>query len=147
MSIFRRFRKMLKKGCFLQSSTSKMVSFFAMSRTDLYLAGFLIKILIIKILRYIFCKRRILFSTLKIKRSNFKVCFPDFCFSNRKACDLYSPENLSGDGLKHTSIREKRRFFAVGENGDLSSNLPPKRKNRPKVWSAENQINGRDSEI
>lgn len=45
------------------------------------------------------------------------VCFPDFCFSNRKACDLYSLEKLPEDGLKYTFIREKWRFSAVWKMG------------------------------
>ena len=70
------------------------------------------------------------------------VCFHQKMLSGPKDRSFTPPENLPGEGLKHTFIREKWRFSAVGQKRELSSNLPPKRKNRPEDWSAENFENG-----
>ena len=50
-----------------------------------------------------------------------KDLFPNVCFhqkmlSNQKAWTFTPPEILPGEGLKHTSIREKRGFSAFGQN-------------------------------
>ncbi len=47
--------------------------------------------------------------------------FPNVCFlpkmrSGPKDRSLTPPENLPGEGLKHTFIREKWRFSAFGQN-------------------------------
>lgn len=79
---------------------------------------------------------------LTIKGRFFNVCFLKKKLSGPKDRSFTPPENLPGEGLKHTFIREKWRFSAVGGNGGLSSNLPPKRKNRPEDRSVENFENG-----
>ncbi len=84
---------------------------------------------------------------LTIKGRFFNVCFLKKKLSGPKDRSFTPPENLPGEGLKHTFIREKWRFSAIGGNGGLSSNLPPKRKNRPEDRSAENFQNGRGDEI
>ena len=84
-------------------------------------------------------KRNPVLKSLTIKGRFFNVCFLQKMLSSPKDRSFTSPENLPGEGLKHIFIREKWRFSAVGENGWLSSNLPPKRNNRPEDRSAENQ--------
>ena len=79
---------------------------------------------------------------LTIKGRFSDVCFRQKMLSRPKDRSFTPPENLPGEGLNHTFIREKWRFSAVGGNGGLSSNLPPKRKNRPEDRSAENFENG-----
>ena len=79
---------------------------------------------------------------LTIKGRFSDVCFRQKMLSRPKDRSFTPPENLPGEGLKHTFIREKWRFSAVGGNGGLSSNLPPKRKSRPEDRSAEKQKNG-----
>ena len=54
------------------------------------------------------------------------VCFPDFCFSNRKAYDLYSPENLSGDHRKHRGKCENRGFSPALQMGQFHLKIRPK---------------------
>ena len=54
------------------------------------------------------------------------MCFPDFCFSNRKACDLYSPENLSGDHRKHRGKSENRGFSPALQMGQFHLKISPK---------------------
>ena len=51
---------------------------------------------------------------LTIKGQFPNVCFHQKMLSNQKAWTFTSPENLATDGLKHTSIREKRGFSAFG---------------------------------
>ena len=66
------------------------------------------------------------------------MCFPDFCFSNRKGCDLYSPENLSRDHRKYRGKCENSGFFLALQMDQFSLKSAPKRKSRPEVRSAEN---------
>ncbi len=66
------------------------------------------------------------FSIPKIKRSDFSVCFPDFCFSNRKACDLCSPENLSGDHRKHRGECENSGFSPALQMDQFHLKISPK---------------------
>ena len=54
------------------------------------------------------------------------MCFPDFCFSNRKAYDLYSPENLSGDHRKHRGKCENRGFSPALQMGQFHLKISPK---------------------
>ena len=71
------------------------------------------------------------------------MCFPDFCFSNRKGCDLYSPENLSRDHRKYRGKCENSGFFLALQMDQFNLKSAPKRKSRPEVRSAENFQNGR----
>ena len=54
------------------------------------------------------------------------MCFPDFCFSNRKACDLCSPENLSGDHRKHRGKCENSGFSPALQKDQFSLKISPK---------------------
>ena len=91
--------------------TLKMVGLLQLKLPTSTLVGFLINGLIMKsITTYFFRKRRITFFNSKNQEVGFFVCFPDFCFSNRKACDLCSPENLSGDHRKHRGKCENSGF-------------------------------------
>ena len=56
------------------------------------------------------------------------MCFPDFCFSNRKACDLCSPENLSGDYREHRGKCENRGFSPALQMDQSSLKISPKTK-------------------
>ena len=56
------------------------------------------------------------------------MCFPDFCFSNRKACDLCSPENLSGDHRKHRGKCENSGFSPALQMDQFSLKISPKNK-------------------
>ena len=80
---------------------------------------------------------------LTIKGRFFDVCFLQKMLSRPKDRSFTPPENLPGEGLNHTFIREKWRILRFRTKRELSSNLPPKRKNRPEDRSAENQENGR----
>ena len=53
---------------------------------------------------------------LTIKNLFSNVCFHQKMLSNQKAWTFTPPENLPGEGLKHTFIREKWRFSAFGQN-------------------------------
>ena len=53
------------------------------------------------------------------------MCFPDFCFSNRKACDLCSPENLSGDHRKHRGKCENSGFSPALQKDQFSLKISP----------------------
>ncbi len=57
--------------------------------------------------------RELLFPVSEIERSDFKVCFHDLYFSNRKACDLYPAENLRMVTGKHSGECEKSGFSPV----------------------------------
>ena len=71
-----------------------------------------------------------------------RMCFRTFLLSNRKAHDLY-PRRIGRQHLENTvenaktgnSLRRVKSTF-------LPQIYPQKRKNRPKVRSAENQENG-----
>ncbi len=79
------------------------------------------------------------------------VCFPDFCISNRKACNLYSPENLSGDHRKHRGKCENRGFSPALQIDQFRLKISPKTKKptkRPiggesKKWSGWRDSNSR----
>ena len=53
---------------------------------------------------------------LTIKGRFFNVCFLQKMLSRPKDRSFTHPENLPGEGLKHTSTRENWRFSAVREN-------------------------------
>ena len=126
-TIFRKFRKNRKKDHFLQSLTLKMVGSLQLKLSTSTLVGFLINGLIMNRLQHIFfASGESRFSIPKIKRSDFSVCFPDFCFSNRKACDLCSPENLSGDHRKHRGKCENSGFSPALQKDQFSLKISPK---------------------
>ena len=77
------------------------------------------------------------------KKMTIKGRFSDVCFrqkmlSRPKDRSFTPPENLPGEGLKHTFIREKWRFSAFGQNASWAQIYPQNEKNRPEDRSAEN---------
>ena len=125
--IFRKYRKNRKNSHFLQSSTLKMVGLLQLKLPTSTPVGFLINVLIINLLQHIFfASGESRFSILKIKRSDFSVCFPDFCFSNRKASDLCSPENLSGDHRKHRGKYENSGFSPTRQMDQFHLKISPR---------------------
>ena len=134
-TIFRKFRKNRKNGHFFPSSTLKMVGLLQLKLPTSTLVGFLINGLIMNLLQHIFFrKRRITFFNSKNQEVGFFVCFPDFCFSYRKAYDLCSPENLSGDHRKHRG---------KCENSGFSPALQLYVSSHPHARSQESKIFGR----
>lgn len=126
-TVFRKFRKNRKNGHFLQSLTLKMVGLLQLKLPTSTPVGFLINGLIMNLLQYIFfASGESRFSIPKIKRSDFSVCFPDFCFSNRKTCDLCSPENLSGDHRKHRGECENSGFSPALQMDQFHLKISPK---------------------
>ena len=65
---------------------------------------------------------------LTIKGRFFNVCFLKKMLSRPKDRSFTPPENLPGEGLKHTFIREKWRFSAVGGNGGGELKFTPETK-------------------
>ena len=63
------------------------------------------------------------------QRSFFRRVFPSKNALRTKRPVFYSPGEFTGRWSEHTSMRENWRFIAVRKNGELSSNLPWKRKN------------------
>ena len=92
------------------------------------LAGFLINDLNESIAIYFFASGESRLSIPKIKRSDFSVSFPDFCFSNRKACDLCSPENLSGDHRNHRGKCENSGISPMLQMDQLRLEITPETK-------------------
>ena len=60
---------------------------------------------------------------LTIKGRFFNVCFLQKMLSRPKDLSFTPPENLPGEGLNHTFIREKWRFSAVGGNGGFKTRV------------------------
>ena len=56
--------------------------------------------------------------TIKVRAS--RRVFPQKMLSGQKERSFTPPENLSGEGLKHTFIREKWNFSAVRKNGSCA---------------------------
>ena len=56
------------------------------------------------------------------------MCFSDFCFSNRKACDLCSPENLPGDHRKHRGKCENSGFSPALQKVQFHLKISPETK-------------------
>ena len=81
------------------------------------------------------------------QRSVFRRVFPSKNALQTKRPVFYSPGEFTGRRSETHLHKRKVEILRCQENGALSSNLPPKRKNRPEDRSAENQENGRDREI
>ena len=79
---------------------------------------------------------------LTIKNLFSNVCFHQKMLSNQKAWTFTHSENLPGKDLKHTSIRENRRFSAVRKNGGVELKITPETKKRSEARAAENLENG-----
>ena len=56
------------------------------------------------------------------------MCFRTFLLSNRKAHDLYPPENWPPTSGKHSGECENRKFSPAGKKHVSPSNLPPETK-------------------
>lgn len=72
------------------------------------------------------------------KKMTIKGRFSDVCFrqkmlSGPKDRSFTPPENLPGEGLKHTFIREKWRFSAFGQNASWAQIYPQNEKNDQKT--------------
>ena len=84
---------------------------------------------------------------LTIKGRASRRVFPSKNALQTKRPVFYSPGEFTGRRSETHLHKRKVEILRFRAKRELSSNLPPKRKNRPKDWSAENQKNGRDSEI
>ena len=65
---------------------------------------------------------------LTIKGRFSDVCFRQKMLSGPKDRSFTPPENLPGEGLKHTFIREKWRFSAFGQNASWAQIYPQNEK-------------------
>ena len=65
---------------------------------------------------------------LTIKGRFSDVCFRQKMLSRPKDRSFTPPENLPGEGLKHTFIREKWRFSAFGQNASWAQIYPRNKK-------------------
>ena len=83
---------------------------------------------------------------LTIKGRASRRVFPPKNALQTKRPVFYSPGEFTGRRSETHLHKRKVEILRCQENGALSSNLPPKRKNRPEDRSAENQKNGRDGE-
>ena len=70
---------------------------------------------------------------LTIKGRFFNVCFLQKMLSRPKDRSFTPPENLPGEGLKHTFIREKWRFSAFGQNASWAQIYPRNEKTDQKT--------------
>ena len=70
---------------------------------------------------------------LTIKSRFLDVCFRQKMLSGPKDRSFTPPENLPGEGLKHTFIREKRRFSAVRKMGRWAQIYPQNEKTDQKT--------------
>ena len=81
------------------------------------------------------------------QRSVFRRVFPPKNALQTKRPVFYSPGEFTGRGSEAHLHKRKVEILRYQEKRELSSNLPPKRKNRPEDRSAENQKNGRSDKI
>ena len=70
---------------------------------------------------------------LTIKGRFFDVCFRQKMLSRPKDRSFTPPENLPGEGLNHTFIREKWRFSAVRKMGRWAQIYPQNEKTDQKT--------------
>ena len=70
---------------------------------------------------------------LTIKSRFLDVCFRQKMLSRPKDRSFTPPENLPGEGLKHTFIREKWRFSAFGQNASWAQIYPRNEKTDQKT--------------
>ena len=79
---------------------------------------------------------------LTIKGRASRRVFPPKNALQTKRPVFYSPGEFTGRKSETHLHKRKVEILRCQENGALSSNLPPKRKNRPEDRSAENRKNG-----
>ena len=77
------------------------------------------------------------------QRSVFQRVLPPKNALQTKRPVFYSPGEFTGRGSEAHLHKRKAEILRFRVKRELSSNLPPKRKNRPEDRSAENQENGR----
>ena len=77
------------------------------------------------------------------QRSVFQRVLPPKNALQTKRPVFYSPGEFTGRGSETHLHKRKVEILRFRAKRELSSNLPPKRKNRPEDRSAENQENGR----
>ena len=80
---------------------------------------------------------------LTIKGRASRRVFPSKNALQTKRPVFYSPGEFTGRGSETHLHKRKVEILRFRAKRELSSNLPPKRKNRPEDRSAENQKNGR----
>ena len=76
------------------------------------------------------------------QRSVFQRVLPPKNALQTKRPVFYSPGEFTGRGSEPHLHKRKVEILRFRAKRELSSNLPPKRKNRPEDWSAENFENG-----
>ena len=76
------------------------------------------------------------------QRSVFRRVFPSKNALRTKRPVFYSPGEFTGRRSETHLHKRKVEILRFRAKRELSSNLPPKRKNRPEDWSAENFENG-----
>ena len=76
------------------------------------------------------------------QRSVFQRVLPPKNALQTKRPVFYSPGEFTGRGSEAHLHKRKAEILRFRVKRELSSNLPPKRKNRPEDRSAENQENG-----
>ena len=84
---------------------------------------------------------------LTIKGQFPNVCFHQKMLSNQKAWTFTPPGEFTGRRSETHLHKRKVEILRFRAKRELSSNLPPKRKNRPEDRSAENFQNGRGTGI
>ena len=79
---------------------------------------------------------------MTIKGRFFDVCFLQKMLSRPKDRSFTPPENLPGEGLKHTFIREKWRFSAFGQNASWAQIYPRNEKTDRKTgrWRIKKMV-------
>lgn len=81
------------------------------------------------------------------QRSVFQRVLPPKNALQTKRPVFYSPGEFTGRGSEAHLHKRKAEILRFRVKRELSSNLPPKRKNRPEDRSAENQKNGRPNSV
>ena len=86
---------------------------------------------------------------LTIKGRFSDVCFRQKMLSRPKDRSFTPPENLPGEGLKHTFIREKWRFSAFGQNASWAQIYPQNEKTDQKTgrWRILKMVGGTRLEL
>ena len=79
---------------------------------------------------------------LTIKGRASRRVFPQKNALRTKRPVFYSPGEFTGRGTETQLHKRKVEILRCRAKRELSSNLPPKRKNRPEDRSAENSQNG-----
>lgn len=112
------------------------------------LVGFLINGLIMNILQHIFPQAENLVFQFQKSRGRIFCVFPRLLLLQSKSLRPLLAGEFVGRSSETQREMRKQRILSGTANGPIPpQNQPQKRKNRPEVRSAENQENGRGSEI